>query len=298
MSNIVKVAESHGLTESQAMPLVKDLPLILSKREALTDQYKKALTLDVDDPDTPDKAKELRLKIRDIRTKGIEPWHKDAKRLFLAGGRFVDAIKNQEVEVNKRMEDDLLQIEKYHEIQEEKRREEIREKRKALLEPYQEVLGDSQVDYALMDEDVWDSYFKSIKEKFEKAEKEIKLDELERKREREYLPLKMFDSEERNIREMKEADFDSLISTLVSAKSHHDEKLKKAEALEKEEKERKNAKMKSRLEFIQKGDKEKLEVFMNECINALKPIQFSSKEFIGYKKWLLDIFNEALNDIQ
>jgi hypothetical protein len=280
------------------MPLVKDLPLILSKREALTEQYKKALTLDVDDPDTPDKAKELRLRLRDIRTKGIEPWHKDAKKLFLAGGRFVDAIKNQEVEVNKRMEDDLLQIEKYHEIQEEKRRDKIRQEREALLEPYQEVLGDSELDYALMDDDIWESYFKTIKEKFQEAKKQKELDVLELQRERKYLPLKMFDTEERDLRNMDETQFEELISNLVSDKAHHDEKLKRAEEIEAQEKARVKNELIEKLKYAQKSDKEKLSEYLTECKNNLQQIKFGSDEFKTYKRAIIDTFDEILGELK
>jgi hypothetical protein len=121
--------EKYGIEPSKANELMGGLPQIKEEREFLVAQYNTIMSLDIDLPETQSMARELRLRIRDNRTKGIEVWHKKTKDFFLNGGRFVDSIKNMEVEVNQRMEENLESIEKHAEIQRKQKQAELALKR-------------------------------------------------------------------------------------------------------------------------------------------------------------------------
>ena len=113
------VPSAYGLEESQAKEITIGLSTIKKERDALIESFENVIQEEISEENIP-MFKTLRLQIRDNRTKGIEPWHKSNKAYFLAGGRFVDAIKNREVQVNTRMEDALMSCEKHYEIQEAK----------------------------------------------------------------------------------------------------------------------------------------------------------------------------------
>ena len=84
--------KQFGLEESKATQMLQGLTPIFEEREILSEQYRDIITKEIDEQ-TSKEARELRLKIRDNRTKGIEKWHKANKEFYLRGGQFVDAIK-------------------------------------------------------------------------------------------------------------------------------------------------------------------------------------------------------------
>lgn len=152
MSNVIEVQPEevqelvlvnpteYGIEKPKAIEILGNLPQLKTERFKLEQEYNDVLTLDIEDKKTAKVARELRLKIRDNRTKGIDKWHKDAKDLFLRGGQFVDAIKRVESEVNISMESKLEQIEKYAEVQEAKRKELLRVERVAQLEVFKDFV--------------------------------------------------------------------------------------------------------------------------------------------------------------
>lgn len=101
-----------NLSSNDVVKLTSSLVSILDEKELLRSEFKKISALEITNEVIP-QLKELRIKIRDNRTKGIEIWHKTNKEFFLTGGRFVDAIKNKECEDNQWMEQKLLDGENY-----------------------------------------------------------------------------------------------------------------------------------------------------------------------------------------
>ena len=178
MSNIIEVkAVDYGLEEKQANELTTGLKTILEERIILIEAYKDVVTLEITE-DNLKTFKELRLQIRDNRTKGIEKWHKTNKAYFLTGGRFVDAIKNKEVAENERMEAKLMEAEKYFENLEKERLEKLSTERKALILPYEET--DSLKDLGYMSDEIWNNVFTGAKANFEAREVAKKKAEEER----------------------------------------------------------------------------------------------------------------------
>lgn len=148
--------QEYGLNNETADSIIKDLPAILVEREPLAEQYKEVIAMDIESPATAKRAKEVRLLIKNNRTKGIENWHKVNKEFFLKGGQFIDAIKRKEVAENERMEAALEQIEKYQEIKEKERKDSLHNERIELIKSY--VEDTAGLSFGDMERDVFDAY--------------------------------------------------------------------------------------------------------------------------------------------
>src|SRR5690606_10498366 len=106
------------------------------------------------------------LKIVKNRTQGINKWHKASKEFFLAGGRFVDAIKNKENQVNEEMESKLMDAENHFENLEKARIDKLQVERAEELSKYMEDI--SHIDLGSMDDDIWNAYLNAKKAEYEK----------------------------------------------------------------------------------------------------------------------------------
>lgn len=165
MSNLVKVNPNEfGLEEKQAETITDGLKQILAEREILSANYAEIIKLEITPKNIPI-FKELRRKIADNRTKGIEKWHKANKEFYLRGGQFVDAIKRKEVAENERMESNLLECEKHFENIEKARLDALQEERANQLQAY-EVENIQQMDLRTMSEDVFNAFLQVSKEKY------------------------------------------------------------------------------------------------------------------------------------
>lgn len=177
MTNIVKVNPNEfGLQEEQAETILSGLTQILTEREILTQNYAEVIKLEITQSNIPI-FKELRRKIADNRTKGIEKWHKANKEFYLRGGQFVDAIKRKEIIENERMEENLLECEKHFENIEKKRIQDLQDNRAAQLLAY-EVENTAQLSLGTMSEDVFEAFLQASKTKYlDKKEAERKAEE-------------------------------------------------------------------------------------------------------------------------
>lgn len=143
-----------GLEENKALELTSGLTTILAERDVLKNAYIGVIELELTEENLQT-FKDLRLKIRNNRTKGIEVWHKTNKDFFLTGGRFVDAIKNKEITENERMESKLLEAEKHFENLEKERLKTIHNERVQKLLPFNYEIG--AIDYSAMDENMFNA---------------------------------------------------------------------------------------------------------------------------------------------
>jgi len=195
---IIQEAEQFSIEPTQAKELIGNLPQIQKEREALQEQFNEVIKMDIELPETHKLARDLRLRIQKNRTQGISVWHKNTKDFFLRGGQFVDAIKRRETAVNEAMEKDLEQIERYAEIQEQKRIEKMRLDRISKAAKYQDYLP-SSVDLGLITEEEFIKLLKGCELQYEadveaakKAEEErlaeIKRQETIRKNREKLLP--------------------------------------------------------------------------------------------------------------
>jgi colicin import membrane protein len=166
-------AQQYGIQPSQVPTLIGNLTQIQAEREQLETQYAEILKLDIENPETSKYAKEIRLKIRENRTKGIAVWHKTTKEYFLRGGQFVDAIKRKEEAINVRMEEALEQIEKHQEIKIQKEKERIAGIRAGMVEPYREFFP-TWVKLGDLDEDEFALLYNGAKMQYDQKQEEIK----------------------------------------------------------------------------------------------------------------------------
>lgn len=159
-------ATEFGIEPQKAANLIGNLPQIQSERAELEKQYEEIIKMDIENVETSKLARELRIRIRDNRTKGILVWHKTTKDYFLKGGQFVDAIKRKEEAVNSRMEEALEQIEKHLEIKIAKQKEELKNKRIEELSLYREFVPFS-LDLAELSEEEYAKVYKGAKLQYE-----------------------------------------------------------------------------------------------------------------------------------
>lgn len=188
MSEIIKLdPQEFGLEVKTAEKLTTGLVTTIKERDKLIESYNNILDLEVTQENIP-KFKDLRLKLVKNRT-SITSWHKNEKAFYLAGGRFVDAIKNKEIEVNKNMEEKLLASELHFKKLEEEKIEKLRSERWAKLSKFQEI---EPRGLDLMEEEVFNALLIGAETK-KKAE--IEAAEMEKKRlEEEKIKVELYNS--------------------------------------------------------------------------------------------------------
>src|SRR5690606_6984757 len=173
--------QEFGLEAEKANEMVSSLKSTIAEREVLQNAYIDVIDLEVTKENIPT-FKELRLKLVKNRTT-IEKWHKSNKAFFLAGGRYVDAIRNKEILVNQEMESKLMDAEKHFENLEKERLTNLQNKRAEQLSKFVEDADER--DLSSMDEDVWEAYLSAKKKAYEdriEAERKAEAERLENER--------------------------------------------------------------------------------------------------------------------
>jgi len=214
---------------------------------------------------------------------------------YLAGGRFVDAVKNKEIVINEEMEAKLLEAEKFFENLEKQKAKELNDARIEKIKPYLEN-AENMTFSEFSDEDFDDLVF-AKKTRFENEQKEReaealrieterKIKELYEKRKELLLPYWNFildADKDRNWGKFDEETFNSCLETYKTRKVEFDkeqEKIrvenarlqKEAEAKEIElQKER--AKAKAEADRIEAENNAKLEAQRKENARIAKELQ-------------------------
>lgn len=274
--------EQFGLDEQKAIEITKDLPAISAERDVLSVQYSEVMKMDINDPETSKKARDLRILIKNNRTKGFENWHKVNKEFFLRGGQFVDALKNKEVAENKRMEDALESIEKHQERLEAERLVKLNKERIDLVAPYlDDVTG---LNLSSMEEDVFEAYLTAKKTAYEsKIEAERKAEEkrIEDERKERLKQTRLFKTSRLAdfipeydsivFAEMDEEVFFDLVNTAIQKRTEYEEKQERIRI--------ENERLKAESDALQaKIDKEKKEREDKERIEAEKRSKEEAKK--------------------
>lgn len=273
---IVKINhEDFGLEESKAKQIADQFKPMLDKMQELEKEANGIFKLDITDPETQSKAKELRLKYVKVRT-GTAAIHKAQKSFYLAGGKFVDGWKNAQIFASQGLEEKLKAIEDHQKIEEQKRLDELKKNRESqILELGSELQG---IQLELMTDEVFENYKKgvelSLKAQKEEAERLKKEDEekqlkikLYNDRKEKLIPFWNFlheDHKSCDFGELPEESFDIILNEAKQSKTKSDqeaEKIKKA----KEKAERENKKLKK-----QQADHAKIEADKKKKIEAEK----------------------------
>jgi len=156
--------QEFGIEEKQAKELQQGLSVAIGERKLLIDEFQVVSKLEITEENLKT-FRELRLKIRDNRTQGIEKWHKASKEYFLRGGQFVDAIKRKEIQINESMEEKLMDAEKYFENLEKERIANLQISRVELLKPF--YPDAEMLSLGTMQDDVFDAYLSTKKKEHE-----------------------------------------------------------------------------------------------------------------------------------
>ena len=179
--NIVKVdPKEYGLDEVQVVTIEQAFAPKIAERDGLVKFYEQVITKELTQ-DVCNEAKQIRLKLIKVRT-GIADIHKTQKAYFLAAGRFVDAWKNKETLPIEQMESNLEKIEKHFILIEQERIAKLETERRNLLLQFGEFVPAS---LGLMDQSVFEAYYKSQKQAYElriQAEKQAEIDRIEREK--------------------------------------------------------------------------------------------------------------------
>lgn len=270
-----------GLELTKAQEMTSGLSTTLAEREVLKNAYVEVIELPIT-TETLSTFKELRLKIVKNRTQGIEKWHKTNKAFYLAGGRFVDAVKNKEIVVNEEMEAKLLEAEKFFENKEKEKARLLNESRIERLKPY--IEDANGLDFSQMSDYDFDDYLLGKKTRFENEQKELEAEVLRIENERlaEIERQKAIEAENAKLRaeaEEKEKQLEKERSeALAKQKAIQDEAEKKA----REEKEKQDAilkaeqEAKAKIEAELKAKKEAEEKAESE---RLAKLEAEKKEF-------------------
>jgi len=177
MENEIIKAEQFGIEKSKANELTLGLQVTIDERKLLIEEFDKVKDMEITESNIP-KFKALRLKIVKNRTQGIIKWHKTNKDFFLTGGRFVDAIKNKEVQINESMETVLMEAEKHFENLEKERIEKLQLERSGKLLAFNiEVIPQN---LGSMDDSMWSTYIVGIETTFKARVEAEKLAEKQR----------------------------------------------------------------------------------------------------------------------
>jgi len=274
-----------GIEPIKAQEMVSGLSTVFAEREVLKNAYIDVIDLPITSENLPT-FKELRLKIVKNRTQGIEKWHKTNKAFYLAGGRFVDAIKNKEVLENEQMEAKLLEAEKFFENQEKEKKRLLNLERISRISEY--VTDTTGLDFSEMSDYDFDDYVLGKKTRFDneakereaealRVEVEKRLDETFSKRNAEIAPYSEFLESQNDLRGMSERLYQDLLATLKKAKEARDLKIE-AQRVE-------NAKLKAEAEAKEKAlQKERAEAEAIRKAEAEKQAKIQAEKDAEIKK--------------
>ncbi|MDX9789285.1 MAG: hypothetical protein RBT61_00500 [Candidatus Kapabacteria bacterium] len=175
MSKLVKVnASDYGIESTKAKEIEAMFSPMLEKMKELEAEYNDIVQQPITEQLCAE-ARLLRLEYVKVRT-GTAKIHKEMKDFYLRGGRLVDGWKNAQLAASQEIEAVLAKIERHYEILEQERKEALKAKREALLQPFTDILP---AGLDTMANDVFENYLTGVKvahqariEAEKKAEKE------------------------------------------------------------------------------------------------------------------------------
>lgn len=276
---IEKKTEETGLTK-----ILADSKLELTEAEQIKQSYlpyfeqmavikDEAQKINFVNPTQTDEliARNLRLRTVKIRT-GSETVKDERKRIHMLKANVEQSAWNLIRSTCALDEERFLQVEKKREIEEKKRREQLKIDRAASLEPF--GIDTQFYDLGNMPDDVWASLLENSKIAFEQKKEIERLaenlrienerkDKIGLERSLKIAPFFQFISEEHNYREMSDVEFDTIYSKVLEEKAGYEKKQSEIrienERLKKEadEKEKTSAKEKAKAESERKAQEAK-----------------------------------------
>lgn len=134
--DLAVVVNEQGLEKPKAELLLSSFAPFFAEAKELVKEGRSLEVTDVNDDEGMKKAREIRRKLQDIRTKGVEVTRKELKEQSLRESRAIDGMANVIKAIIVPVEKHLMEQEKYKELQEEKLLLERYQKRIDLLSQY------------------------------------------------------------------------------------------------------------------------------------------------------------------
>jgi len=224
-------AEEFGIESKVAEQVKAQFMPMLEKMAALETEYNAIIAMP-QSKERSAKAKELRLILVKIRT-GTAAIHKTQKEQAKKFSDYVDAWKKTQEFAGSVMEEQLAQIEKFEQIEAQKRKEKLQTERMAQLLPY-EFANAQHMDLGGMEDSMWDVFFSGVKTQYdtkkeneriaeEQRVKREKSENIFRTRQQEIAQYKQFIEEGEGITiETSDNDYLSLLSALQQRKEDYD----------------------------------------------------------------------------
>jgi hypothetical protein len=254
-TEIVK-AEEFGLEKNQVSSVDLAFSEKVKERELISEIYGQLIKKDIN-AEVAKEARELRLKAVKIKS-SIASIHKSQKEYALAFGKYCDAWKRKETEPIQQIIDGAMEIEKFEEIQRQKKLDELQKQRVEILSQY--VDDANERDLSSMETDVWEAYLMAKKNKYEARI------EAERKAEEERIAKEKAEAEERermrieNEKLKKEAEDRERLAKIESEQRAKEEAKRKAiEEAERKKREEEERKQKEVYEANLKAEREEKE---------------------------------------
>ena len=274
---LIVLGNEFGVEEAKAEQMTSGLTTYLEERKVLEGQYKEVMSLEVTEENIKKHIKPLRISISKNRTQGISKWHKAEKAFYLAGGKFIDAIKRKEIIVNENMEEKLKDAELHFERLEAERVAKIQAERMALVSPYVDEFFDR--DLSGMEEDVFNAFLQTKKTAFEAIKAEEARIEAERI-EAERLKALTIEKERKAKEEAIEV---ARLKKESEIKAKHEAELKaqqdKLDKIEAERKAKEEAEKAEAERVLAMGDKGKMLSFTQNLEGLKTGYKFESKEY-------------------
>lgn len=199
---LIPLINESGLERPKAQVVLENFTAFFNQAAEWERQVKSIVITDAGQKREMKMAREARLALKEIRT-NAEKVKKKLKENILIEGRFIDGIYNSVVAVTKPLEEELLEKEKFAEIQEERRKEEIRLLRYNALAPYE--LDPNYYDLVNMPDEEFNQLLINSKKVYEESVLARQREEEERILKEQEAELQRKRLEEENARLRKEA---------------------------------------------------------------------------------------------
>jgi len=173
-------AEEYGLTPENGTKIEQEFAVITTEQSGLIEVYEGILKAELC-PETEEKARVLSNKLSKLNASN-NAVHKVQKAYYLAGGEFVDALKNKNKTTIAEMQDRLEQIKNHSKRIEEERIQDLHAKRIGEVSKYVEEVS-LGINFGTMEDDVWEAYFLAKKKSYEDSVAATKVEEDKRKAE-------------------------------------------------------------------------------------------------------------------
>lgn len=164
-TELVHLVEESQMERTKAQKVLDNFTEFFNEASVWESKVKDLVIADASQVAEMQMAREARLALKEVRV-NAEKKKKELKENILIEGRFIDGIYNTVVAVTKPLENDLLEKEKFIERQEEKRLEDLRQKRESQLQGYE--IDTTYFDLAAMPDEAFIQLLESSKIAYEK----------------------------------------------------------------------------------------------------------------------------------